>query len=312
MTPSPHALGATLYMPVTRPDIFDIAVGRKIPELRSLVLCLEDALAEHDIARGLRNLADLLARLDSHGRTRGDRPLLFVRPRSVAMAAEIAAAPHIERVDGFVAAKCRPGHLDPWFRAVDHTELLLMPTLETDEFFDVQETKFFLRELRAIARDRVLALRIGGNDLMARLGLRRARGLTLYDSALGPVLSSLAIRGVAEGFALTAPVFDILDDPDSFAAELRRDACHGFVGKTAIHPCQIAAIHRAFQPEQSEVEIARAILSPGAPAVFRMNGAMCEPATHARWARNVLARFDTLGARDAGTAPDCEILRLDG
>jgi citrate lyase beta subunit len=304
MAISPYALGATLYMPVTRPGIFDIVTGSKIAGLRSLVLCLEDALAEQDLEAGLSNLADLLARLAGHGRKHGDRPLLFVRPRSVAMAADIAAMARIESVDGFVAPKCRPGHVAAWYRAVDRTDLVLMPTLETEEFFDACDTKAFMRELRTLGRDRILALRIGGNDLMARLGLRRERGLTLYDGPLGHILSSLAVRGATEGFALTAPVFEILDDPVTFRDELRRDAGHGFVGKTAIHPCQVNAIHGAFQPARTDIDMARAILAPDAPAVFQMNGAMCEPATRAVWAQNVLARAESLGAREEHPAVD--------
>ncbi|PPQ34829.1 Citrate lyase beta subunit [Rhodoblastus acidophilus] len=298
MAISPHALGATLYMPVIRPDIFEIATGYKLPGLRSLVLCLEDALAEHHVAIGLANLAGLLERLSLARRATGDRPLLFVRPRSIAMAAAIAAMPDIGCIDGFVAPKCRPDHVAPWFRAVERGELLLMPTLETPEFLDAEETKGFLREIDALGKDRILALRIGGNDLMALLGLRRERGLTLYDGPLGPILSNLAVRAACAGFALTAPVFERLDDPLTFADELRRDAAHGFVGKTAIHPSQIEPIAQAFQPTEADVDAARAILAPNAPAVFQLNGAMCEPATHAKWAERILARSDNLGVRD--------------
>ena len=39
-------LGATLYMPATREDIADAVLHGKIPGLRSLVICLEDAVSE--------------------------------------------------------------------------------------------------------------------------------------------------------------------------------------------------------------------------------------------------------------------------
>ena len=50
---SPYALGATLYMPATRPDILDMVSGEKIQGLRSLVLCLEDAVAATDVQQAL-------------------------------------------------------------------------------------------------------------------------------------------------------------------------------------------------------------------------------------------------------------------
>lgn len=37
---SPYALGATLYMPATREDILDVVLHKKLPELRSMVVCL--------------------------------------------------------------------------------------------------------------------------------------------------------------------------------------------------------------------------------------------------------------------------------
>lgn len=50
---SPFALGATLYMPATRPDLLAVMGGIKLPGLRSLVICLEDAIAESDTAVAL-------------------------------------------------------------------------------------------------------------------------------------------------------------------------------------------------------------------------------------------------------------------
>lgn len=47
--PTPWELGATLYMPATRKDIAEVVLEGKIPGLRSLVVCLEDAVSEHDI-----------------------------------------------------------------------------------------------------------------------------------------------------------------------------------------------------------------------------------------------------------------------
>ena len=41
---SPWNLGATLYMPATRYDIEGAILDGKIPGLRSLVICLEDAV----------------------------------------------------------------------------------------------------------------------------------------------------------------------------------------------------------------------------------------------------------------------------
>ena len=86
-TLSPFALGATLYMPATRSDILDVVSGTRFPELRSLVVCLEDAVAAIDVDSALANLRALLMNIDARGGRAESGPLLFVRPRDAAMAA---------------------------------------------------------------------------------------------------------------------------------------------------------------------------------------------------------------------------------
>ncbi len=299
MTPplSPYMLGATLYMPATQKNALDVALGRKYPALRSLVLCLEDALAEADVEAGLASLRRVLAVLEQH---HGVRPLLFVRPRFVEMAKRIASWRGIGAVAGFVAPKFRAGEMQGWFDAVAGTHLLLMPTLETAEMFDPVAVGAFRDELLSFDRARVLTLRIGGNDLLACLGLRRMRAMTAYDGPLGHVSALLAGMLMPAGFCLTAPVFEILDDTATLRRELRQDVAFGFVGKTAVHPAQVEVIHAALEVEQSDLDAARRILINTAPAVFSFNGTMCEPRTHATWALKILER-----AKHSGIHSNC-------
>ena len=60
---SPWNLGASLYMPATRTDITDAIIRNKISGLRSLIICLEDAVSEADIPQALNNLQGILAAL---------------------------------------------------------------------------------------------------------------------------------------------------------------------------------------------------------------------------------------------------------
>ena len=64
---SPYALGATLYMPATRADLLEVVFRTKLPELRSLVVCLEDAVAEIDVDTALKNLHGLLTAINERG-----------------------------------------------------------------------------------------------------------------------------------------------------------------------------------------------------------------------------------------------------
>ena len=120
---SAYALGATLYMPATRPDILDVVMGEKIHGLRSLVICLEDAVAETDVQQALNNLKNLLLGIDARGGRPSGGPMVFVRPRDAAMAAVLNEWSLMRHVDGFVVPKLRLSNIHQWQQAVTRDEL---------------------------------------------------------------------------------------------------------------------------------------------------------------------------------------------
>ncbi|WP_205190749.1 MULTISPECIES: HpcH/HpaI aldolase/citrate lyase family protein [unclassified Burkholderia] len=300
-TISPFALGATLYMPATRSDILDVVSGTRLPELRSLVVCLEDAVAAIDVDSALANLRALLMNIDARGGRAESGPLLFVRPRDAAMAAVLNDWPLMKHVDGFVVPKLTLQSLSSWENAVSHPDLYLMPTLETADVYDPGAMVELGSALKANLNRRIIALRIGGNDLMGCLGLRRNPSTTLYSTPLSYVIPMLAGIMGAQGFALTAPVFEQLATPHLLNEELELDIAHGLVGKTAIHPSQIRIIQEALRVSLEDFNCATLIVNEAAPAVFKHNDAMCEPATHYKWAVNILERAKWHGVKP--TAP---------
>ena len=304
---SAYALGATLYMPATRPDILDVVMGEKIHGLRSLVVCLEDAVAETDVQQALNNLKNLLLGIDARGGRPPGSPMVFVRPRDAAMAAVLNDWSLMRYVDGFVVPKLRLSNIHQWQQAVTRDELMLMPTLETPEVYDPSAMVELRGAMLELLPERIIALRIGGNDLMGCLGLRRNPAMTLYSTPMSYVIPMLCgIMGSA-GFALTAPVFEQLNTPQLLEHELALDLAHGLVGKTAIHPSQIAIIHNALQVSLEDLTSARHIVSEAAPAVFKFNDAMCEPATHYTWAQKTIERAHWQGVR-----PECSSADIFG
>lgn len=299
---SPLELGATLYMPAVRSDILQIVLGERLPGLKSLVICLEDAVSESDVEQGLKNLRQLLLGIKSAGGRPLSGPLVFVRPRNADMAAMLCEWPEISLIDGFVAPKIDTRSIETWSKAMSRPEIMLMPTLETAEVFDPGAMVSLREALRYAFGDRIIALRIGGNDLMGCLGLRRSNTFTIYDSPIGYVIPMLSGIMGAGGFALTAPVFERIDNEELLKAELAKDIAHGLVGKTAIHPSQVEIINNAFRVDPDDVESARKILAEDAQAVFKHGGAMCEPATHFKWARRILDRNMCYGTTNCPTA----------
>jgi citrate lyase beta subunit len=172
-----------------------------------------------------------------------------------------------------------------------------MPTIETREAFDPYEMRRLREQLLAV-QERILALRIGGNDLLHTMGVRRSRIRTCYEGPLGAAIAALVGCFAPFGFALTAPVMERFDDLHLLREEVARDIEHGLLGKTAIHPCQVPVIHAALAVRSDELAEARAMLSEDSPAVFALGGAMCEPATHRRWATALVRRADLFGIAD--------------
>ncbi|MDG4596482.1 MAG: HpcH/HpaI aldolase/citrate lyase family protein [Candidatus Contendobacter sp.] len=283
-------LGVSLYVPATRPDLAAIASGRKLPELRSVIFCTEDSVHERDLEAALDRLAVLLPELEPG-------PLLrFVRPRNPAVLRRLLRMDGIERIQGFVLPKLDSHTLGDWLRVWDDSYgHYVLPILETAEAFDRRRMELLRDRLEDSGlSDRVLCLRIGGNDLLNLLSIRRARGATIYDTPLRGVIADLVCIFHPAGYRLSAPVFDYLDAPETLAREVEADLQHGLVGKTAIHPSQIPVIEASYRVPRADYETAAAVLAADA-AVFRLRDAFCEPATHRRWAEGVLERARVFG-----------------
>ncbi|MER2511476.1 MAG: HpcH/HpaI aldolase/citrate lyase family protein, partial [Nitrosomonas ureae] len=148
-------------------------------------------------------------------------------------------------------------------------------------------------------RERILTLRIGGNDLLSLLRMRRPRGRTIYETPIGQVIARLATTFIPYGFSISAPVFEYLDDVQTLSREIEEDLNHGLLGKTAIHPTQVPLIERHYQVRQQDVEAAMRILHHDAPGVFKLHQSMCEPATHRPWAHSVLEAARCFGSVSA-------------
>jgi citrate lyase beta subunit len=230
----------------------------------------------------------------------------FIRARNPEILARLLDLPDIEKVDGFVLPKFNAEVFHAYFDQLQGTSFKVMPTLETREVFDFKA----MTELRqGLLQDgiaqRVLMLRIGGNDLMNLLGIRRPRSFTLYETPIGNVIAQLVTIFRPYGFSLSAPVFDYLDDVATLHKEMKMDLAYGLIGKTAIHPTQVPAIESAYAVDVKDYEMALSLCDREAPAVFRMHNAMCEVATHQQWAEGIIHREMCYGVKDAVSLKEC-------
>lgn len=292
-------LGATMYVPATHPDLWEVTEGLKYHELRSVAVCLEDAVLEKDIQTAMVNLKHLLQRRLEQPNLKA--PAMFIRPRHVEMAKRILDWDLNAAYSGMILPKFTLHNFKDWVDVLP-SHLNLMPTLETKEIFDVSHN---LELSQALKYDfhKTLCLRIGGNDLLSCLNLRRPKNVTIYQTPVGLLISQLAGLFIPAGFQLSAPVCEHIEHVELLQNELSQDMNNGIYSKTAIHPSQLSIIHQAFQVTPEELNDAQAILAQDAKSVFKSYGSMLEPATHKNWAETIYIRYKNFGVKKSVQMP---------
>lgn len=282
-------LGATLYVPATHNAALNTAYGLH-PDLRSMVVCLEDSVALRDVDAAKAKFLSLLSAF----KTEAPYLQVYVRPRDIGMLVWMLKQDGISNVQGFVLPKVTTQTLSHWLAALMQGNHQFMPTIESEEAFDRSALERIRDQLMPYA-SRVKAVRVGGNDILNVLGVRRSKFRTAYDGPLAAVIRDMAHTFIPHGFAVSAPVFEHYASLELLQEEVEQDIEHGLLTKTAIHPMQLSTIHGCYRPSVAEMTEAQQILAQDAHAVFGANGSMCEPATHIRWAGNIIQRAQVYG-----------------
>ncbi|GAA4847335.1 HpcH/HpaI aldolase/citrate lyase family protein [Kitasatospora terrestris] len=231
------ALGATLYSPATRPGLAQDIRKQSARGVVSMVLCLEDAIADHEVPSAEANLVAQLGELaaDAPGT---ELPLLFVRVRAAEQITDLAVrlGPAIRLLTGFVLPKFTEESGGVFLEALTAAEertgrrLFAMPVLESPELAHLESRRdqlFGIARVLDKHRGRILAVRLGVTDLCSAYGLRRSPDLTAYDVALvagviGDVVNVLG-RADGTGYTVTGPVWEYFPVQERmFKPQLRR------------------------------------------------------------------------------------------
>ena len=232
-----------LFVPADRPDRVTKAFASAA---RLVCMDLEDAIAADRKATARASLltesrshlgnARAVVRINGLRSADGLADLLALREiseRPLLMLPKVAAAEQLHIAAGVLGAGWR------WIAQI-----------ETAEGLDN------VREIASAAN--VAALILGCVDLAVELGAE--------NQAWEPMLWARSRVVHAAALANARPVIDSpriydLDDEDAHRGECRRARALGIVGKSAIHPKQLAVIHEIFTPGAEEIRRARAVVS---------------------------------------------------
>lgn len=249
-----------LFVPGIRPDLFAKAMAS---EADAISFDLEDAVPEERKAEARVLLGAFLA---SAGRS---PKIVIVRsnaPGSLHFEADLAALaglpvdlinlPKIENSDEVSAAATAVARI---FAEAPSPGLL--PNIETPAG---------LRNAAAIAsaHPRVAGLQLGLGDLFEAQGIDRHDPANVH-AAMYALRMAAAEAGV---FAYDSAYADVQDEA-GFRAEAGIARRLGFLGKSCIHPRQIATANEVFSPNAEEITRARRIVEAAAQAAERGHGA---------------------------------------
>lgn len=275
-----------LYVPADRVGLAELLVGKRPLGVCCIAICLEDAVRPADRAAAAESMCRALREVPSLPRP------VFVRPANVEALDWLLDQPGIERIDGFILPKATVASIHLWIER-SRSLFRMFPIMESREALDPMGRRD-LALACAAHRPLIPAARIGANDLFSLLGgLRRPAGKTVYETPVGSVINGLIEAFCPQEVRLCGSVFDRINDMETLRREVEEDVFRGLFAKTAVNPSQARLIWQGYRPSAEELEEAKRVLAPDAPAVFGFQGRMIEPACHTEWARRMIQR-DTI------------------
>lgn len=312
-----YDVGALLYCPANmHSTIVDSLAEERFARPFSLAFCLEDTVREQDVAQAEEALYQTLERLAAAAERRSFfLPPIFIRVRSPRHLERLAVkfAPFSGLLTGFILPKFFLENCSAYLTAIQNApagpDYRYMPIFESPSMIDLRRRYEGLAQVRKClepAADRILNIRVGGNDLCQAFGLRRHVSDTIYD--IRPVASLLAdlVAVFSPEYVVSGPVWEYYAGngwEDGLRREVELDLLCGFVGKTVIHPNQIPVFNACMQVPAADYQDACRILNwdPGdAHLVSSSAGAtrMNEYNTHSRWAERTVRLAQIYGIKE--------------
>jgi len=285
-----------LFVPGIRPELFAKALAS---EADGLSFDLEDSVPDEAKSRAREHLAALLESTEL--RSSRKRVVVRINPlRSIHFYQDVAQLvgpgvhwinlPKVESADDVLLAVAALERAE----ASNGVEapIRLLVNIETPKGLRMSATI-------ASAHPRVVGLQLGLADLFAPFGIDRTDAKNVHALMLAMRLSA-AEAGV---LACDAAFTDVQDSV-GFVAEARMARALGYVGKSCIHPRQIALANEVFSATLAEVEAAQRIVEAAVRAAarghaaFMVDGRMVDVPLLER-ARAVVAEAETESLRSS-------------
>lgn len=235
-----------LYLPGSAPKyMINAALHRPdgaILDLEDSVAPAEKAAARVLVRNALRFLdwkdCERMVRINQLPAGLADLPFVVGHGAQAVLIPKVESADQVREVAGAIGRLAGDGDA-PW----------LLPILESG-------AGVLAAEAIARAHPTVVALTIGLEDYTADVGAARTAEGRESFWARSMVVAAARAAGVQPLDSVHSDVQDL----DGLAASVREARSLGFEGKGCIHPRQIAVVHAAFAPTESELEHAKRVV----------------------------------------------------
>lgn len=272
MTP---LLRSKLFVPGTRPEFFPKALASAAD---AISFDLEDAVAEDRKAEA----RELVGRALASPEFAAARQVVIVRVNALGtphFAADLAAVvsprldllnlPKVESPDDIRAAAAA-------LAAIEKSRGLAQPVRLLANIESPRGLR--LAAEIAAADPRVAGLQLGLGDLFEPLGIDRGDA-----SAVQRVQLAMRLAAGEAGLWTLDTGFGVIKDTDGYRREAVAARRLGFLGKTCLHPSQIAIANEVFRPSDDDIAHARRVVEAARDAkakglgAFLVDGRMIDP-----------------------------------
>jgi len=321
-----YAVGGLLYMPGTNTKIAKKILQKEDPNMKSLVLCLEDSIGDSIVEQAEECVKNTLATLynaisEKHFSV-SDLPLIFIRVRETGQMTRIVkkCGDSISTITGFVLPKFTKTNASNYINEFEDildlvkTPLYLMPIIESRDVMykptRMENLCYVHNSIKKVA-DYVLCIRVGGTDFCNIFGIRRPMSSSIWD--IGVVSDCICdiINIFATDYVVSAPTWEFFENKDNpsetlwsdgLKKELFFDRLNGLIGKTCIHPTQIPFVQQSLIISKTDYDNAKQVLSMSGQSFVGVkqgtNGnQMNESKTHINWAKKVIALASIYGVK---------------
>lgn len=331
-----YCVGSLLYTPATNKKIANKILNKEIPHLKSIALCLEDAIGSGQVAEAEKQVKETLSILDGNKNfLEGDLPLIFIRVREPQQMWRLyrKCGSLLELITGFLIPKFNKDNMQDYienFHKVKEkieSPLYILPIIESTNAIYIQnrvENLLQIREGLDLIKDEVLNVRVGGADFSNIFGIRRKVTDTIWDVRVVSNCLADIINMFSKDYVVSGAVWEYFDSyrkqaerneneiiigikqiqdlawQKGLQKELYLDRLNGMIGKTCIHPRQLEWVQKSLIVEKGDYEDATQIINASVSecGVLNGKGKMNELRTHINWAKKIIKLASIYGVKE--------------